>query len=101
MRTSTDSRGQVVVEFADTGKGIAAKHLSHIFDPLFTTKPARAGTGLGLAICREILTAHRGTLSVDSQPGHGATFRLTLPPAKAQRRDASPTPKNNVGTQEE
>jgi signal transduction histidine kinase len=68
----------VQLEVSDTGPGIPAEHLSHIFEPLFTTKPG--GTGLGLYIVREIIAAHDGTVTVQTlPPGRGTTFLLTLP----------------------
>ena len=67
----------VQLEMSDTGVGISAEHLSRIFEPLFTTKPG--GTGLGLYIVHEIITAHHGTVAVQSTPGRGTTFTLTLP----------------------
>lgn len=74
----------VKIYVVDTGPGIPEKILPRIFDPFFTTKgTARKGesrgTGLGLAICREIVTAHRGTIEVSSQIGRGTTFTITLP----------------------
>jgi signal transduction histidine kinase len=50
-----------------------------VFEPFVTTKPPGAGTGLGLTICRDIAKAHGGTIAVDSQPGKGTSFRVTLP----------------------
>ncbi|NMO23429.1 histidine kinase [Pyxidicoccus fallax] len=75
--------GPVVVEVRDTGCGISPEHRERIFDPFFTTKPLGVGTGLGLAVCHGIVTALGGTLTVDSQPGQGSTFRVTLPVAGA------------------
>ena len=69
----------VQLEIRDTGSGISAEHLSRIFEPLFTTKPG--GTGLGLYIVHEIITAHDGTVAVQSTPGQGTSFTLTLPVA--------------------
>ena len=63
----------------DTGSGIAPEILAKIFDPFFTTKPD--GTGLGLAISHGIVQDHGGTIDVRSEPGQGATFILTFPPA--------------------
>jgi signal transduction histidine kinase len=68
---------QVQLHVRDTGNGIPAAQLPHIFEPLYTTKPA--GTGLGLYIVREIVTAHAGEITVQSVEGHGTTFLLTLP----------------------
>jgi CheY-like chemotaxis protein len=50
-----------------------------IFEPFFTTKEPGVGTGLGLPLCQGIIDSHGGDLSVESQPGHGAVFRLVLP----------------------
>lgn len=69
----------VLIEFADTGVGIAPEHLSRVMDPFFTTKEEGKGTGLGLAICRRVLQEHRGTLEIVSEPGKGARIRLALP----------------------
>jgi NtrC-family two-component system sensor histidine kinase KinB len=72
---------QIVLAVADTGIGIAPEHLPHIFDR-FSRIPNQsrgAGTGLGLAIVREIVTAHGGSVTCDSQPGQGTTFRIRLP----------------------
>jgi PAS domain S-box-containing protein len=68
---------QVCVSFHDTGPGISQENLGKIFEPFFTTK--EKGTGLGLAICYEIVKNHGGEITVESQPGHGATFMVWLP----------------------
>jgi signal transduction histidine kinase len=67
-----------VLEVADTGSGIDAKDLPHVFQPFFTTGKQR-GTGLGLAICRNIVEAHSGDIAIASEPGSGTTARLWLP----------------------
>jgi two-component system sensor histidine kinase AtoS len=72
-------QGQVILSVRDTGTGIPAELLPHVFDPLFTTKPPGSGLGLGLAYSREVVTRHGGTLEVRSQVGHGAAFTLALP----------------------
>ena len=61
----------------DTGKGIPENEQAYIFTPYFTTKPS--GTGLGLAIVHQIVEGHGGSIRVDSAPGSGAEFTITLP----------------------
>jgi two-component system, NtrC family, sensor kinase len=68
------------IEIADDGPGIQKGHQLRIFDPFFTTKPVGQGTGLGLSISYDIVVnKHRGALTVRSEPGHGACFRIELP----------------------
>ena len=67
----------IVIEVADTGTGISPEDLGRIFEPFFTTK--EGGTGLGLAIARQIVADHGGSLTCESMPGGGTTFRLILP----------------------
>lgn len=70
----------VVLEFIDTGAGIRPEILDQIFNPFFTTKPVGVGTGLGLAIAYKIITdRHRGSIRVESTPGEGSNFIVTLP----------------------
>jgi|YelNatPaOPRAMG01_1025707.scaffolds.fasta_scaffold00546_14 two-component system NtrC family sensor kinase len=69
----------VEIEFTDTGHGIKEEDLDRIFDPFFTTKEVGHGTGLGLAISYGIVKEHRGTITVQSQEGQGATFTIRLP----------------------
>ena len=80
LRTSLER--EVVVEVTDNGEGIPDEVRARIFDPFFTTKPVGLGLGLGLSICHGIVTAHGGTIAIDSAVGRGSTFRVTLPPAK-------------------
>jgi PAS domain S-box-containing protein len=76
----------------DQGHGIPGEILPYVFEPLFTTKGS-AGTGLGLATCHSIATQWHGTISVDSEPGHGATFRVLFPAsASTQQASARPSP---------
>jgi len=81
VATRTDEAGHAVVEVRDTGAGIAPELLARLFDPFFTTKPVGEGTGLGLSICHGIVSALGGELTVESEPGRGSTFRVSLPPA--------------------
>jgi PAS domain S-box-containing protein len=69
----------MVIEVADNGPGIEAAVRQRIFDPFFTTKDVGEGTGLGLSICHNIVTGHGGRIEVDSLPGAGTCFRVSLP----------------------
>jgi signal transduction histidine kinase len=69
----------VVVEVADDGCGICPEHVPHLFEPFFTTKPVGQGTGLGLSVSYGIVRDHGGTITVESAPGRGSTFRIRLP----------------------
>jgi two-component system, NtrC family, sensor kinase len=80
LRTRADhARGRVAVDVEDTGPGIAEEIRDRIFEPFFTTKPVGQGTGLGLSLCHGIVEGHGGTLSLVSEPGAGAIFRVELP----------------------
>ena len=71
--------GAVEAEFTDSGHGIKEEDLDRIFSPFFTTKEVGHGTGLGLAISYGIVKEHKGTITVESEEGHGATFTIRLP----------------------
>jgi signal transduction histidine kinase len=75
----------VVCKIGDTGRGIEPEHLDKIFDPFFTTKEVGQGTGLGLSISYSIIEKHGGHIDVESTPGQGATFTLTLPVSQPPR----------------
>ena len=83
------------VRVADTGEGMSDEVRAKLFEPFFTTK-AR-GVGLGLAVCKRIIDAHSGTIAVDSSPGVGSTFTVSLPQLRVPRqtvsvdRDAQPS----------
>jgi two-component system sensor histidine kinase HydH len=83
MQVRAWTAGDDAIHFAisDTGDGIPEAQQQQIFDPYYTTKPK--GTGLGLAIVHKIVTSHGGRISVQSRPGEGARFDITLPPATA------------------
>jgi two-component system NtrC family sensor kinase len=82
IRIRTRHEGSdVVVEIADTGKGMTQETLTKLFTPFFTTKPRGQGTGLGLSVSYGIITRHRGRIDVQSEPGKGSTFILRLPVA--------------------
>lgn len=83
VRVRTVERdGRAVVEVIDRGPGIAAADLQRVFEPFYrvhSDAAAPSGSGLGLAIAAELARQHAGRLTIDSQPGHGAIFRLELP----------------------
>ncbi|MGB9612319.1 MAG: sensor histidine kinase, partial [Bryobacteraceae bacterium] len=76
-----------LLEVADTGCGIEPRDLPHIFDRFFQADPSRStgGAGLGLSIARWIVESHHGRIEAISEPGRGATFRVSLPAAEARR----------------
>lgn len=79
------------ISISDTGCGIAPEFLTHVFDPLFTTK-ASGGTGLGLAVAHQIITRAGGHIFVESQPGKGAVFHVFLRNAAGAPAEASASP---------
>jgi signal transduction histidine kinase len=96
----TDAGGQVMITvekkettacltLRDTGIGIAPEHIPHIFERFYRVDAARVradgnSSGLGLAIVEWIIQAHNGTITVESQPGQGSTFFVTLPLAPSK-----------------
>ena len=77
------NRPYLSVSIANTGEGIAAEHLPHIFDRFYRAEPSRArsegGAGLGLAIVKQLVEAHSGKVWAESSPGKGSTFYIALP----------------------
>ena len=69
---------RILVDFIDTGMGMTPEVMSHIFDPLYTTKDRGHGTGLGLVIVSQIVAEHGGRVEVESELGKGTRFRLTF-----------------------
>jgi PAS domain S-box-containing protein len=82
-----ENGGDAYVRITDSGPGIPPEIQDKIFEPFFTTKPQGEGTGLGLDICRKIIEKHRGTISVESQPGR-TSFLITLPYRVAETEEA-------------
>jgi len=76
----------VVVEIADTGRGVGGDDLQRMFDPFFSTSEPGVGAGLGLYISRELVRVHGGELRVSSVPGEGTTVRVALPVVLDRRR---------------
>lgn len=71
----------------DTGIGMSAKELDHIFEPMFTTKAN--GIGLGLAVTYQIVSRHDGSIAAESRPGAGTTFTILIPSAEADSETAT------------
>lgn len=78
-------KGEIQITISDTGCGMDSKTISNIFDPFFTTKPLSSekdeptGTGIGLASSREMIEAYGGAITVESRPGAGSRFLVSLP----------------------
>lgn len=94
VQLEADAAGHAIIQVRDTGIGIAADHLPHLFDRFYQvdstmTRP-HEGTGIGLSLARQLVVLHGGTLSVESTVGVGTTFTVTLPPMDAP--EAAPRP---------
>jgi signal transduction histidine kinase len=90
--TTRAEEDMVQITIRDDGVGMPPQVVGRIFDPFFTTKDVGGGTGLGLAISHGVVTGHGGRIEVESAPGEGATFRITLPlvpPSASLDRTAS------------
>ena len=79
--SSHETNGRVVLSVADNGIGMAPEVKSRLFDPFFTTK-GKGGTGMGMAVSFGIIRRHNGSIDVESEPGRGTTFRISLPVAE-------------------
>ena len=76
----------VVLKVSDTGSGMTPETLNQVFDPFFTTKQPGEGTGLGLSVVHGIIKSHDGYITVESEPGKGATFHVYLPRINEEER---------------
>lgn len=76
--SAVEADGNAVFRISDTGTGIPPELLPRIFEP-FVTQGKSGGTGLGLAIVKSVVEAHKGHISVESEPGRGTTFEISLP----------------------
>lgn len=86
--TTQENRERVVVCVSDTGTGMKPDVKQRLFDPFFTTK-GKAGTGMGLAVSFGIIRRHEGSIEVDSEPGRGTTFKISLPKVVAETAEAA------------
>ena len=92
LRTLNGADGMVVLEVADTGSGMPREILDKAMDPFFTTKPQGKGTGLGLAIVYGTVKAHRGTVAMRSEPGHGTRVTMRFPSCRTQTEASGGAP---------
>lgn len=76
VRAKTDEQGRLQIITEDTGEGIPRENIDKLFDPFFSTK--KKGTGLGLAIVKSIIEGHGGEIEVESEPGKGTRFVVTI-----------------------
>ena len=91
IRVATqENRERVVVYITDTGTGMGPDVKQRLFDPFFTTK-GKAGTGMGLAVSFGIIRRHEGSIEVDSEPGRGTTFKISLPKVTPTQTAATDT----------
>jgi len=101
LSARADAGGAVVIEVADTGPGIPAADLPHVFDRFYRGSAARrgvpGGAGLGLAIVASLVEAMGGVISVRSTVGQGTTFSMRLPAATAPSEDAAPPAPGGAG----
>jgi signal transduction histidine kinase/ActR/RegA family two-component response regulator len=79
LTTRVDAADRVVVTVRDTGSGMSPATMEKIFEPFFTTKKKGSGMGLGLFICQGIVGKLGGSITVESEPGQGSSFHVTLP----------------------
>jgi PAS domain S-box-containing protein len=77
--TTAKKDGYIRISFKDDGPGMSPEVIKKLFHPFFTTKGPGEGTGLGLSLSRSIILEHNGTIEIESQPGKGANFIITLP----------------------
>jgi signal transduction histidine kinase len=79
----------VEIYVEDTGKGIPPEQIGKVFDPFFTTKDVGKGTGMGLSISHGIISRHGGTIEVNSSPGKGSVFKISLPASPDTDEDSN------------
>jgi len=88
IQTESTTEG-ATISVSDTGTGIPKERLEKIFEPFFSTKPPGEGTGLGLFVTREIIEKLGGSISVDSDIGHGSRFTVRIPSRHPEMQDTN------------
>ncbi len=91
VETAVEEDGLVTVRITDTGRGIPSGLIQRIFAPFFTTRQEEGGTGLGLMVVQQVLQEHGGDVNVESCPGKGTTFTVSLPAANGSRGGVAET----------
>jgi signal transduction histidine kinase len=81
---ASQNRDHLDVSVSDTGTGMDDETAKQVFDPFFTRKVK--GIGLGMAVTKRIVEAHNGTITTETTPGLGTTFRVTIPNARVAER---------------
>jgi hypothetical protein len=99
LRLDEDDQGWPLIEVEDTGMGISAADLPHIFEPFQRGAQAQGsveGTGIGLSVTRALVTLMAGRVQVCSQPGVGSCFSVTLPPAEGLAMPGAQSPASST-----
>ena len=94
IRTRPGAEAGVLFEIADTGAGLTREECERLFTPYYTTK--QYGTGLGLAIVQSVVSDHTAKISVESEAGHGTTFRIEFPPRPANAGLTAPASREPI-----
>ncbi len=100
INSGIESESHIEIKVIDEGIGIEKENLPHIFERFYqiegSHQKGKAGTGIGLAISKEYIEAHGGAISVESTPGHGTTFTITLPLRKEKLTDVIELPEQPI-----
>ncbi|HEY8188354.1 MAG TPA: ATP-binding protein [Pyrinomonadaceae bacterium] len=97
--SSQETNGNVILTISDSGTGMTPEVKSRLFDPFFTTK-GKGGTGMGMAVSFGIIRRHNGSIDVESEPGRGTTFRISLPVAEGSAIAKADVARSVVSTEE-